>query len=99
MLLVFITLFVYHVFESMVYVTDLCHEEALREQHDLTDLLQIWHDHHHGSEESLDGLRQLCPASIARVHGDEDAHTTVHADLLALKLWGIAAVHGQNTAY
>ena len=61
-------------------------EEALREQHDLTDLLQVRHDHHHRPEECLHRLRQLRAARVARVHGDEDAHSGVQGDLLPFKL-------------
>ena len=61
-------------------------EEALREEHDLTDLLQVWDNHHHGSEQSLHTLGQLCTAGIARVHGDEDADTIIQCYLNTLKL-------------
>lgn len=33
-------------------------------------------------EESLEVLRELCAASVARVHGDEDSHRRIQADLL-----------------
>lgn len=72
-------------------------EKALREEHDLTDLLQVRHNHHHGPEECLHRLRQLRAACVAGVHGDEDAHSRVQGDLLPFKLenrrkeWGYAA--------
>lgn len=36
----------------------------------------------HSPEEGLEVLWQFCAASIARVHGDEDAHRRIQADLL-----------------
>lgn len=70
----------------IVHMTYLSHEESLREQHDLTDLLQVWYDHHHWSEESLHTLRELCTTSIAWVHCDEDANAIIHCDLHSFKL-------------
>lgn len=52
-------------------------EEALGEEHDLADLLQVGHDHHHRPEERLHRLGQLRAACVAGVHGDEDAHSWV----------------------
>lgn len=37
-------------------------------------------------EQSLEVLWQLCTTSVARVHGDEDAHSGVQGDLLPFKL-------------
>ena len=67
---------------------DFGHEESLGEKHDLTDLLEVRDNHHHRSEQGLYTLRQLSPASITRIHGDEDAHPTVHGDLNTFKLRG-----------
>jgi len=66
--------------------TNLGQQEALREQHDLTDLLQVGHDDHHGTEQGLYRLWQLCAAGVPGVHGDEDANTEVNVDLDTLKL-------------
>ena len=65
---------------------DLRHQESLREEHDLADLLQVGHDHYHRSEQSLHGLRQFRAPRIARVHGDEDPQSVVQVDLRALEL-------------
>lgn len=61
-------------------------QEALREEHDLTDLLQVRNNDNHGPEQRLHRLGQLCAARIARVHGDEDAHPRVKGDLLPFEL-------------
>ena len=55
----------------------LSQHEALREEHDLTDELQVRNDDHHRPEERLDRLGQLCPPGVSRVHGDEDPHAGV----------------------
>jgi len=47
--------------------------EALREEHDLADLLEVRHNHGHRPEERLQVVRQLGAARVAGVHGDEDA--------------------------
>ena len=57
--------------------TDLGHEKALREEHDLTDLLEVRDDYHDWPEECLHTLRQLSPTCIAGVHGDEDANPVI----------------------
>ena len=78
------------------------HEEALREEHDLTDLLEVWNDDHHWSEQSLHTLRELSSASIARVHGDEDAHPVIKGNLHPFKLfWWMSGVkeHGVNVVF
>ena len=36
-------------------------------------------------KESLEVLRKFCPASIARVHGDEESHGGYQTDLHPLK--------------
>mmetsp|Transcript_109650 Transcript_109650/g.266590 ORF Transcript_109650/g.266590 Transcript_109650/m.266590 type:complete len:318 (+) Transcript_109650:949-1902(+) len=57
--------------------------ETLREEHDLTNLQEIGHNHGHGAEQRLQVIGQLSTAGVAGVHGDEDAHTRVDLDLLA----------------
>ena len=64
----------------------LCQEKALGEEHDLTDLLQIRHNHDHWSEESLHTLWQLSATGIAGVHRDEDAHPVIQGYLNPFKL-------------
>ena len=61
-------------------------EKALREQHNLTDLLHVWNNHDHWTEQRLDGLRQFRTSSVTRVHCDENTNTLVHDYLLALEL-------------
>lgn len=61
-------------------------QEALREEHDLTDLLQVRHNDNHRPEQRLHRLRQLCAARIAGIHRDEDTHPRVKGDLLPFKL-------------
>jgi len=63
------------------------HEESLREEHDLTDLLHVGHDDDDWSEQRLDRLRELGAPGVARVHCDEDSNTLIHHDLLTLKLY------------
>jgi len=65
---------------------DLGHEESLREEHDLTDLLHVWNDHDHRTEQRLDGLGYLRASSVARVHCNEDSNAVIHCDLLTLEL-------------
>ena len=45
----------------------------------------VWDHHGKGSEESLEIVWKLSPASIARVHGDKHRTRLVQLDLTALK--------------
>lgn len=40
-----------------VHIANLCHEEPFREEHDLTDLLQVRYNDNHWSKEGFDTLR------------------------------------------
>lgn len=71
---------------KVICEVNLCQEESLREQHDFTDLLQVWHNNHHRTEECLHRFWQFRSSSIAWVHGDEDTHTTVQVNLCTFKL-------------
>ena len=61
------------------------HREALGEEHNLADLLQVGHNDDHRSKERLDRVGQLGAASVAGIHGDEDADARVERDLGALE--------------
>eukprot|EP00968_Pinguiococcus_pyrenoidosus_P001317 scaffold58_cov256-Pinguiococcus_pyrenoidosus.AAC.12 len=68
--------------------------EALREQHDLADLLQVRHDHGHGAEERLEVIGQLGAAGVARVHRDEEATGGEAGHALDADLGAHADIHG-----
>jgi hypothetical protein len=57
--------------------------ETLGEEHDLADLLLFRRDHGDRPEQRLEVVRQLRAARVARVHGDEQAHARLQADLAA----------------
>lgn len=63
------------------------HKEAFRKQHNFTNLLQVRDNDHHWPEEGFDRLWQLGAPCVTRVHRDEDAHSVIQIDLLALKLF------------
>ena len=60
-----------------VYCTHFGQEESLREEHDLTDLLEVGDNDHHRSEQSLHTLWELRAAGVAWVHGDEYANPVI----------------------
>ena len=63
------------------YIKRKCHIlSLLRSVHTI-----VWDHHGEGSEESLEVVWQLSPASIARVHGDKHRTRLVQLDLTALK--------------
>ena len=67
-------------------LTYLCSHEALGEEHDLTDELQVGHDDDDRTEQSFDRLGKLCATGVAGVHGDKDPDSTIEQYLLVLKL-------------
>ena len=48
--------------------------ESFRHEHVLTDEKQLWHNHDHRSEESLQVVWQFGSASISGIHGNEDSY-------------------------
>jgi len=62
------------------------HEKSFREEHDLTDLLHVWNDDDHWTEQRLDGLREFRAAGVARIHRNEDSYALIHRDLLTFEL-------------
>ena len=62
------------------------YKEAFGEQHDFTYLLQVGHNDNHRTKKGFHGLRQLRAARVPRIHGDENAHSTVYINLCAFKL-------------
>lgn len=53
--------------------------------HDLSNLLVIWHHHCHRPETDLQIVRQFISARVARVHGDVTAHGLFVTDGYALE--------------
>ena len=72
--------------------------EALGEEHDLADLLQVGHDDDDGPEEGLDGVGQLGAARVARVHRDKHAHLLCECDAIAKTLTIMKSTKGNFLA-
>lgn len=67
---------------------DLSCAEALRVQHDLGDELAVRLGHGQATEQLLQIVRQVGPASIARIHSDEDGHVWTDLNLLVQEFCG-----------
>lgn len=71
-----------------LFSKDLSCAKTLRVQHDLGNELTVWFGHGQTTEQLLQIVWKVGPASIARIHGDKDGHVWTDLHLLIQQLCG-----------